>query len=155
MTLPIVVVAHNIRSLWNVGSLFRSSEGFGVSHVHLTGYTACPPRKEISKTALGAERWVPWSHGQDPMTVIEQRKQEGYEIISLEKTPKSRPITDYVPCRPMCLIVGHEILGVDHELLSCSDAVLHIEMMGNKESFNVAVAAGIALFSLRCTEPKV
>lgn len=151
MSYPIVIVAHNIRSLWNIGSIFRSADGFGVSHIHLTGYTGCPTRKEITKTALGADEWIPWSKEPDPHVVIEQRRSQGYEIVSLEKNARSTDINKYRQKGPLCLILGHEVLGISEDILAISDAIVHIEMVGKKESFNVAVAAGIALFSLRRT----
>ncbi len=149
--LPIVLLAHNIRSLWNIGALFRSADAFGIAHIYLTGYTSAPPRKEISKTALLSEQWIPWSKIPDPETVIQERKNQGFEILSLErasgsidlKTYKQRPDT-----KGICLIVGHEILGVPDALLRASDHVVHIPMLGKKESLNVSVAAGIAMYCL-------
>jgi 23S rRNA (guanosine2251-2'-O)-methyltransferase len=146
----IVVIAHNIRSLWNIGAVFRSADAFGVTHIHLTGYTAAPPRKEISKTALGAESTVPWSQEKDVRSVIERRRKEGYRIISLELGEGSKPLMDAVTDTPVCLILGHEILGVPPELMKLSDDILHIPMLGQKHSLNVSVAAGIALYQIRC-----
>lgn len=148
MNNPIVLIAHNIRSLWNIGSFFRTADAFGVSHIHLTGYTAAPPRIEISKTALGAEEWIPWSQTTDPMTVIEQRRKEGYDIVALEITGKSTALSDFKSAKPVCLIVGHEVLGVPDDLLKASDFSVHIPMIGKKESLNVSVALGIALYGL-------
>ncbi len=148
MKRDIVVLAHNIRSLWNVGSLFRTSDAFGITHVHLTGYTATPPRKEISKTALGADEWIPWSYNDDPLTVLRQRRTEGYEIVALELTKNSKPLKDFSSDKPICLVLGHEILGVSDELLDECDSVVHIPMSGKKESLNVAVATGIVLYAL-------
>ncbi len=144
----IVLLAHNIRSLWNVGSFFRAADAFGVHQIFLTGYTATPPRKEISKTALGAEEWIPWTHASDPFPVIASLREKGYDILSLERTSVSLPIHEWHASKPLCLILGHEILGVSKELLHTSDAVLHIEMCGKKESLNVSVACGIALYQL-------
>ena len=149
MKLPIVLIAHNIRSLWNIGSFFRTADAFGVSHIHLTGYTAEPPRTEISKTALGAEAWISWSKTEDPMQVIKTRREEGYEIVALELSTGSIPLTDFHSKKPVCLIVGHEILGVPDDLLQAADATVSIPMIGKKESLNVSVALGIALYRLR------
>ncbi len=146
---PVVVVAHNIRSLWNIGALFRSCDALGIDKVYLTGYSATPPRKEITKTALGAESWVPWEHAKDPNGILQRLKSEGFSIVGLEIAPGSVSLHDYAPKGPQCLILGHEILGVPKELLQLCDAVVHIPMQGKKESLNVSVAAGIALFSLR------
>lgn len=145
----LVVVAHNIRSLWNVGSFFRTCDAFGVSHLHLCGYTAVPPRKEIHKTALGAEEWVPWSYDADPLLVLRRRKSEGFAIVGLEITAGSVPLSAYVPTGPQCLVLGHEILGVPKEILGLCDTVVHIPMNGRKESLNVSVAAGIAMYGLQ------
>jgi tRNA G18 (ribose-2'-O)-methylase SpoU len=149
----IVLVAHNIRSLWNIGSFFRTADAFGVGHIHLTGYTASPPRNEIHKTALGADEWIPWSHDPDPLAVLSTRRKEGFEVVSLEIAGGSVPLNTYEAHKPVCLVVGHEITGVPAEILSVSDRVVHIPMIGKKESLNVSVALGIALFSLlNCRE---
>lgn len=145
---PLVIVAHNIRSLWNIGSFFRTADAFGVSHIHLTGYTAAPPRREIGKTALGADAWIPWSKDEDPVAVCSRRREEGFTIVSLEIAPGSVPLDQYTPLAPVCLVVGHEILGVPKDILALSDAVVHIPMRGKKHSLNVAVALGIALAGL-------
>ncbi|HLC75775.1 MAG TPA: RNA methyltransferase [Candidatus Peribacterales bacterium] len=139
------VIAHNIRSLWNVGSLFRTCDGFGVTKLYLTGYTGRPPRKEITKTALGAEEFVPWEHVDEPMNIVEDLKKNGYVIVSLEQTDQSSSIYEFKPTFPLCLILGNEIAGVRDDLLIKSDAIVEIPMQGKKESLNVAVAAGIAL----------
>lgn len=150
MKKDIVIIAHNIRSLWNIGAIFRSADAFSVSHIHLTGYTATPPRKEIGKTALGAEKTIPWSEEKDPISVIKQRKKEGYTIISLELGQGSTPLMDFKTEKPVCIILGHEILGVPEELMALSDATVHIPMLGAKNSLNVSVAAGIAMYAIRC-----
>ncbi len=150
MKSDIVVIAHNIRSLWNIGAVFRSADAFQVSHIHLTGYTATPPRKEITKTALGAENLVAWSQEQDPLQVIKRRRQEGFLIVALERREKSTPLMDLRTEKPVCLILGHEILGVSQELLEASDYTVCIPMLGAKNSLNVSVAAGIALYQVRC-----
>ncbi len=149
MQQKIVLIANNIRSLWNIGSFFRTADAFSVEHIHLTGYTAAPPREEISKTALGAEKSIPWSKSEDPMIVIDRRRLEGYEIVALEITGNSMPLSDYIPKKPVCLIVGHEVLGVSEAMLKSSDVVVHIPMLGKKESLNVSVALGIALYHLQ------
>ncbi len=148
MKRQIRLLAHNIRSLWNVGSFFRTCDGLGVEKLYLTGYTGIPPRKEISKTAIGAESIIPWEHSRDPLPVIEQLKKEGWQIVALEITPDAIDIVKYTPSDRVCLIVGHELTGVPDALLTLCDAVVQIPMGGKKESLNVAVAAGIALHSL-------
>ena len=149
MRRDIVIIAHNIRSLWNIGAIFRSADAFSVKHIHLTGYTAAPPRKEISKTALGAEISIPWSQGESPIDVIEKRKKDGYTIVSLELGEGSTPLVEYKTENPVCLILGHEILGVSKDLMELSDVTVHIPMLGTKNSLNVSVAAGIALYHVQ------
>ncbi len=142
------LMAHNIRSLWNVGAFFRTCDALGVEHLYLTGYTAHPPRKEITKTAIGAEQWVPWEHSRDPLPIIQSLKQEGWQIVSLELTPDAVDLATFVPMEKVCLVVGHELTGVLEGILALSDAVVQIPMLGKKESLNVSVATGIALWRL-------
>lgn len=149
----IILIAHNVRSLWNVGSLFRSGDAFNISHIHLTGYTPAPPRKEITKTAIGADEWIPWSKDEDVLAVIAQRKADGYSVIALELAEGSQPIVESRPKGPVCIVVGHEILGVPEEVQRACDAIVHIPMLGRKKSLNVSVAAGIALFHYRESRP--
>ena len=145
----IILLAHNIRSLWNVGSFFRTADAFAVEKIYLTGYTATPPRREIAKTALGADEWILWEYEKDPMKLIEKLKNDGWRIVGLEITDQSQDITHYHPTEKICLIVGHEVTGVPKEILSLCDDVVHIPMLGKKESLNVSVATGIALERLR------
>ena len=146
---PVRVLAHNIRSLWNVGAFFRTADAFGVEHIYLTGYTPAPPRREISTTALGAETWIPWSQEVDSLKVIESCKKEGFVIAALEKTNGSTLITKFVQTKPLLLIVGHEVTGVPLEILELSDVILEIPMQGKKESLNVSVALGVGLYALK------
>lgn len=145
----VFVVAHNIRSLWNVGSFFRTCDAFNVGKLYLTGYTAKPPRRAITKVALGAEEHVPWEYVDDPLKVVSELKKEGWNIVSLEQCEGSVPLAEFQPRFPLCLIMGNEVRGVQGELLAASDAIVHIPMLGEKESLNVAVAAGIALAMFR------
>lgn len=142
-------LAHNVRSLWNVGSFFRTCDAFAVEKIYLTGYTGIPPRKEITKTAIGAEEYVPWEHAKDPVDVLKALKNDGWTIVALEIAPDSISIESYKPSDKTCLVVGHELTGVPEEIRTLADAVIHIPMLGKKESLNVAVAAGIALNHLR------
>lgn len=149
MDRSIVLLAHNIRSLWNVGSFFRTADAFGVEKMYLTGYTAAPPRREITKTALGAEEYVPWERTEDPKKVVMTLRKQGYTIVALEQARGAVDLHTCASPSKVCLIVGHEVLGVPEELLKLCDAIVHIPMHGKKESLNVAVAAGIALCHLR------
>ena len=145
----ISLLAHNVRSLWNVGSFFRSCDAFAVEKIYLTGYTGQPPRKEITKTALGAEETVPWEHAENPMPIVQKLKDEGWSILPLELTDTAVDLTRFDPPDKLCLVVGHELSGVPQEILDLAETVIKIPMMGKKESLNVAVAAGIALHHLR------
>lgn len=143
------LLAHNVRSLWNVGSFFRTSDAFAVERIYLTGYTGTPPRKEIAKTAIGAEKAVPWEHHADPLPVLRQLKDEGWQLLALEIRDGAVDIAEFAPADKVCLIVGHELTGVPEEAIALCDATVFIPMLGQKESLNVAVAAGIALHALR------
>jgi tRNA G18 (ribose-2'-O)-methylase SpoU len=146
--LPIHTLLENIRSLHNVGSIFRSSDGAGVGKIYLTGYTGIPPRNEISKTALGAELEVPWEQVVDPLEAIRKLKKDGVRIIALETGKESRDIFKFQPQWPMCLLVGNEVEGISQELLSEADEIVHIPMMGVKESLNVSCAYSVAVYEL-------
>jgi tRNA G18 (ribose-2'-O)-methylase SpoU len=132
-----------------VGSFFRTCDAFQVEKIHLTGYTSHPPRIEISKTAIGAEKSVPWEHHKSPLEVAETLKSEGWKLIALEIRRNATPLSEFSPSGDVCLIVGHELEGIPEELLNLCDATVMIPMLGKKESLNVAVAAGIALHHLK------
>jgi 23S rRNA (guanosine2251-2'-O)-methyltransferase len=149
MTRQIRLLAYNVRSLWNVGSFFRTSDALQVERLYLAGYTGHPPRKEITKTALGADLTVPWEHCIDPLPVLQALKAEGWQIVSLELTPMAVALHAFKPAEKVCLIVGHELTGVPEEMMALSDATVCIPMLGKKESLNVSVATGIALHHLR------
>lgn len=143
------LLAHNVRSLWNVGSFFRTCDAFAVEHLYLSGYTGRPPRKEITKTAIGAEEFVPWEHVDDPIPVLQKLKDDGWQIIGLELAPDAVTLADCSSAKKTCVIVGHELTGIPEDQRSLCDAIVAIPMLGKKESLNVAVAAGIALHHLR------
>ncbi len=149
------LILDNIRSLHNVGSLFRSCDGFGVDKILLSGYTGIPPRKEISKTALGAEEVVLWEKHDDTEKLIKFLKKEGFYIVSLEKSETSETIDLFKWPEKTVLILGNEITGIDKKILDISDFVVHINMDGIKESFNVASAGAIALFDWRSKKIKL
>ena len=147
--IPIYGLLDNIRSLYNVGSIFRSSDGALLKELLLCGYTPCPPRKEIEKTALGSTRSVPWSHYTHPLDAVTHMKKLGVRVCVLEQTTESVPYyriqkSDF----PICLVVGNEITGISPEVIASADAGIEIPMFGTKQSLNVAVAYGIALFDL-------
>lgn len=150
----IVTVLDNIRSLYNVGSIFRSSDGFGVNHLYLCGITGTPSedlhKKRISKTSLGSEETVPWSYSENTLLTIQNLKKNGFKIISLEQTSSSIPLNDLnqQASEKVALVVGHELFGVSESVLNQSDLVVNIPMKGQKESLNVTVAYGITAYYL-------
>lgn len=150
--MSIFLLLNNIRSLLNVGAIFRTADAVGVSKILLTGATGCPPRHEISKTALGAQNIVDWEYFVDPIKAIESVKLT--KIIALEQTPKSQNIFDWqIPNQfngNLILIVGHEREGVEQKLLDLANVHLEIPMYGQSaKSLNVATATGIALYELK------
>ncbi len=150
------IIAHNIRSAYNVGAIFRTCDGAGVDKIYLTGYTQSPaegeakskPEKMVAKTALGAEKNVLWEKVEDPVILINRLKKEKVRIIALEKTDRSISIADFKPEFPMALVLGHEVDGVADDILGLCDDVVGIPMRGRKESLNVSVAAGIAIYEI-------
>jgi len=144
----IYVLVHNIRSLYNVGSIFRTADAANVNKIFLTGYTGQPPQKEIIKTAIGAEEYVSWEYHQNPVDVLKNLKTEGVQIVSLEQTDQSIDYRKFKTNLPICLILGHEVSGVPSDLLDLSDACIELPMHGKKQSLNVSVAFGIAIYKL-------
>ncbi len=143
---PLSALLDDIRSMWNVGSMFRSADGAGVGKLYLCGITACPPRKEIAKTSLGAEETVPFEYYVSALDAILPMKARGVKIVSLEVAEQSVPLMGFQPSPPLCLVVGNEVTGVSREVLDASDAIVSLPMRGAKESLNVAVAFGIAAY---------
>ena len=160
----IVIIAHDIRSTHNVGSLLRTAEGLGVAKVYLTGYTPYPRQQhderlphlaakidtQIAKTALGAENMVDWQHSENIAQVLDALKADGFQIIALEQTPDAVPLPSFASTQKVALVLGREVEGVDPKILSLCDTVVEIPMAGNKESFNVVQAAAMTLYHLRC-----
>lgn len=147
--LPVTVVVDNIRSLYNIGSIFRTSDGVLLQKLILTGFTPTPPRKEIEKTALGATLSVPWEYVKEPHEAVLRLKNEGYKAYCLELTDASLPY--HSPAQadfPICLVLGNEITGVSKQTISVCDEALEIPQFGTKQSLNVAVAYGVAIFEL-------
>jgi tRNA G18 (ribose-2'-O)-methylase SpoU len=145
--LPIYCLLEDIRSLYNVGSMFRSADGARISKLFLCGYTPHPPRKEIEKTALGATNSVPWEYHKDPLPLISELKSLGIRICVLEQTDISTPYHRMQPSDfPICLIVGNEITGVSQRVIDAADMAIDIPMYGMKQSLNAAIAFGIAVF---------
>lgn len=151
MNQEIIVICHNIRSAHNIGSIFRTADGAGVSKIILGGYSAHPPHPKIEKTALGAEKIVPFEKVWPTWRTIDEFKKIGYHIIGLEKTKKIPGVNifDFQPKFPLVLILGNEVKGLSSEIIKRCDQIVYIPMRGQKESLNVAVAFGVAIYSLR------
>lgn len=147
--LPFVAVLNNIRSLYNVGSIFRTADGAGIEKLFLCGITGHPPDSQITKTALGSEKEVPWEYSQNAETVLRRLKGEGYQIVFLEQLEQSVSFEEFVPQAPVCLVIGNEINGVSDDLLALCDKTVEIEMVGLKNSLNVSVAFGIVAYHFR------
>jgi tRNA G18 (ribose-2'-O)-methylase SpoU len=142
--LPFAVVVDNVRSLWNVGSIFRTADACGVRELVLTGITGCPPRPQIAKTALGAERAVAWRYLADPLEAVAELAAHGYTAVALEASPRSVPVEHLEWPSRTCLVIGNEVAGVTPQLLAACPLHASIPMRGVKDSLNVAVAFGIA-----------
>ncbi|MFZ1288578.1 MAG: RNA methyltransferase [Melioribacteraceae bacterium] len=148
--LPVVVVLNSIRSSYNVGSIFRTSDGAMIEKLYLCGYTPHPPNKDVLKTALGSQESVKWEFIENAKSVIQNYKLKGYLICALEQTSKNISYSELQKDNlPLCLIVGNEISGVNQELIDLCDISIEIPQFGIKQSLNVAVAYGIAIFELR------
>lgn len=159
----LVLIVHDIRSTHNVGSLLRTADGFGVTKVYLTGYTPYPqladdPRlphlaakldRQIHKTALGAEQSVPWQTS-DLSSLLQHLRANGYRLVALEQANTAVALPDFHPPDKLALLLGREVEGVDSKWLDQMDDIVEIPMFGSKESFNVAQAAAVALYQLRC-----
>ena len=142
--LPLAVLVDNVRSLWNVGSIFRTADACGVKQLVLSGITGCPPRPQISKTALGAEEAVPWYYRADPREALEELVHLGYTAVAVETSPRAIPVDELSWPARVALIIGNEVAGVTPQVLDACPVHVSIPMRGVKDSLNVAVAFGIA-----------
>jgi len=148
--LPVYVLLNSIRSTYNVGSIFRTSDGAMIEKLYLCGYTPHPPKKEILKTALGSTESINWEYIKNPKEVILKLKENGVKICALELTDNSKPYYELsIKDFPLCVIVGNEITGVSQDLIDLCDFSIEIPQYGIKQSLNVAVAYGVAVFELR------
>jgi 23S rRNA (guanosine2251-2'-O)-methyltransferase len=163
MDREIVVLAHNIRSAHNVGSLMRTCDGLGVKKLYLSGYSPYPTKNkdermphiskrvnnQISKTALGAEKYVDWQYCEKIEPITDNLKKDGYLMVGLEQSYKSIELGKFSAPNKVALIIGEEVNGIEQSLLKKCDSIVEIPMLGSKESFNVSVSAAIALYALR------
>ena len=146
--LPVVVVLDNVRSMHNIGSIFRTSDGFAVEAVCLCGISAQPPHREIEKTALGATQSVDWTYYTDVTEAVNQLKADGYRIIAIEQAHNSIMLNDFSPANneKYALVFGNEVNGVSDEVMAMADGCIEIPQFGTKHSFNIVVSAGIVLW---------
>ncbi len=147
---PIIIILDNIRSLNNIGSVFRTSDAFLVEKIYLCGITAQPPHKDIHKTALGSTDSVDWEYHKDTIHVIEQLKQEGVKIISIEQAEGAVMLDQFTPepNSKYAFVFGNEVKGVSQDVVSNSDAVIEIPQHGTKHSLNISVSAGVVIWDV-------
>lgn len=146
--LPVSVLLENVRSMYNVGSFFRTADAAGIEKLYLCGITGYPPKNEISKTALGAEDTVAWQHSRDAVNVVADLRSQGYEVAAIETSSRSVDLFDWQPRFPLCLLFGHEVEGLTEPLREMADTHVRIPMLGLKHSLNVATAGGVAIYEL-------
>jgi tRNA G18 (ribose-2'-O)-methylase SpoU len=161
----LILIVHNVRSSHNVGSMLRTCDGLGINKVFLTGYTPYPQLEndtrlpylarrvdnQIHKTALGAEKNVPWEHKDNLWPLLNELRAQDFQISALEQSPSAVPINSYTPPPNLAIIVGREVEGIEDDILASVDLIIEIPMKGAKESFNVSVAAAIALYHCQNT----
>src|SRR2546421_4531471 len=148
LQLPAAVLLDNVRSMYNVGAFFRAADGVGLQKLCLAGITAHPPKKAISKTALGAEMTVAWEHDWDAVHMADGLRRSGFELAAIETSLHAVDLFEWQPRFPVCVAFGNEVEGLRPELLEMADAHVRIPMLGQKESLNVATAGGIVLYEL-------
>jgi tRNA G18 (ribose-2'-O)-methylase SpoU len=147
---PLIIVLDDIRSLHNIGSVFRTSDAFLIEKIYLCGITAIPPNKEIHKTALGATDTVTWEYAKDVLEVVAKLKTENVKVYSIEQTENAIMLDDFEPemKTKYALIFGNEVKGVSQEAINVSDGVIEIPQLGSKHSLNISVSAGIVIWDL-------
>lgn len=159
----IILIAHNLRSCHNVGSLFRTAEGLGIEKIILSGYTPYPAMvhdirlphiaikitQQIQKTALGAEQTLTWEHYHTALEPITNLQKNGYKVIAIEQHPSSIALPEFTPTDKIALIVGREVEGLEDDVIALTDDIVEIPMYGKKESFNVVQAAAMAMYHCR------
>jgi tRNA G18 (ribose-2'-O)-methylase SpoU len=146
--LPVTIVLDNVRSLYNVGSFFRTADAARIAKLWLCGITGRPPKRAITKTALGAEETVPWEHAWEPVPVIRALRESGHEIAAVETSVHAVDLFDWTPRFPVCVVFGHEVEGIRPEVMELCDTHVRIPMLGAKHSLNVATAGGVVMYEL-------
>jgi 23S rRNA (guanosine2251-2'-O)-methyltransferase len=148
LRLPVSLLLDNVRSLYNVGSFFRTADGAGIERLYLSGITARPPNKQLSKTALGAEERVAWLRTEDPVETVKTLQRQEHEIAAIETSVNAVDIFDWQPRFPVCVLFGHEVDGLSPDLLKLCDRHVRIPMLGIKHSLNVASAGAVVMYEL-------
>lgn len=148
--IPVIAVLENIRSAYNVGSVFRTADAFLLEGIYITGYTCIPPHKEIKKTALGAEETVDWQHFSNTTEAIKSLKKDGYKVYAVEQVKDSLPLqqVDFNSNEKIAVIFGNEVTGVEQETILQCDGCIEIPQLGMKHSLNIATAAGVVLWEI-------
>jgi tRNA G18 (ribose-2'-O)-methylase SpoU len=147
---PLIIVMDNIRSLNNIGSVFRTSDAFLIEKIYLCGITATPPHKDIHKTALGSTETVAWEYAENTLDLVEKLKSEGVKICSIEQAENATMLNDFTPEQQTtyALVFGNEVKGVSQNVVSASDVVIEIPQYGTKHSLNISVSAGVVIWDI-------
>ena len=147
---PLIVILDNVRSLNNVGSIFRSADAFRIQHIYLCGITATPPHKDIQKTALGSTEAVDWSYAKDTLAVVEKLQSVNVKVMAIEQAENATVLQDFFPNNQSiyALVFGHEVKGVNQAVVNQCDGVIEIPQFGTKHSLNIAVSGGVVLWDL-------
>ncbi|PTX44378.1 SpoU rRNA methylase family protein [Christiangramia gaetbulicola] len=147
---PIIVILDNVRSLNNIGSVFRTADAFLIQKVYLCGITAQPPHKDIQKTALGATETVSWEYVEDSLELVQKLKNEGIKVYSIEQAEGATMLNDFQPesGKTIAVVFGNEVKGVQQKVVSASDGVIEIPQLGSKHSLNISVSTGVVLWDL-------
>jgi len=145
---PLILILDNIRSLNNIGSVFRTSDAFLIQKIYLCGITATPPHKDIQKTALGATQTVEWAYAENTLELVKDLQQQGVKVMSIEQTEHSISLKDFNPTQnqPYAIVLGNEVKGVQQEVVDQSDGVIEIPQLGTKHSLNISVTTGICVW---------
>jgi tRNA G18 (ribose-2'-O)-methylase SpoU len=146
--LPVAVLLDNVRSMYNVGAFFRTADATAIEKLYLAGITGRPPKKEISKTALGADETVAWEYAGDAAELIRSLRGRGYEIAAVETAMHAVDLYDWAPRFPVCVAFGHEVDGLQPQISALCDTCVRIPMLGTKHSLNVATAGGVVMYEL-------
>lgn len=149
---PLIIVLDNVRSLNNIGSVFRTSDAFLVEKIYLCGITATPPHKDIRKTALGATETVAWEYVENTLELVKQLQRENIKVLSVEQAENATMLDQFYPEKntKYALVFGNEVKGVQQEVVSASDTVLEIPQFGSKHSLNISVSFGVTVWDLMC-----